>query len=261
MAQSKYLKQNGETIYPYTIMDNIFDSQTGDLYSSVLEDKFDAILDHNGQKNLATAITTTRTNGGITFTPQIDGSVSVIGTSSAEAWSNWSVVTLNSSTYIISGSSNNTAIELWSDDGNTLVASSMDGQETTFTVASTASYHLYVEVPSGKTVNTIVYPMIRDARITSNTFIPWYASRMFIQEGITLTVSSGYATFNYPAGINNNDYFMPIIQSRYTSSSLLGWTGTTQKHGDTSCYIYVRQGTTQPSNNTTITFDAIFIHR
>lgn len=173
MAQSKYLKQNGELIYPYTIMDNILDSQTGNPYSSILENKFDAILEHNGQKNLATAITTARTNAGVTFTPQANGEISVVGTATAETWSEWSMVVLSSGTYIISGSANNTAIELYSNDGNTLIASSVNGQDTTFTVNSTTSYHLYVEVPNGVTVNTVVYPMIRDARIDSNTFLPY----------------------------------------------------------------------------------------
>ena len=201
MAQSKYLKQSGELIYPYTIMDNILDSQTGNPYSSILENKFDAILEHNGQKNLATATGVVRTNAGITFTPQSDGSVSVSGTATAESWSEWTTVLLNSGTYIISGSTNNTAIELYSSDGNTLIASSMDGEETIFTIASTASYRLYVEVPNGKTVNTTVYPMIRDARIESNEYIPYLPQ-----------VKWNYMTFsNSSAGVTSGSVRWIII--------------------------------------------------
>ena len=119
-----------------------------------------------------------------------------------------------------------------------------------------------ISILNGQTVNNLVFkPMIRDARLASDEFVPWYASRMYVKEETTLTISSGYTTLNYPTGINNTDYFTPIIQPKYSSSSLLGWTGATQKHGDNACYIYVRQGTTTPANNSKITFDAIWIHK
>lgn len=222
---------------------------------------FDAVFAYNGQKNLALPITSTRTNAGVTFTPQSDGSMKVVGTASQESWSEWSLVSLNKGTYIISGSTTNVAVELYANDTVTLVSASRNGNETTFTTSNDSTYYLYVEVPSGATVDATVYPMVRDARIASDEFVPWMAGRLVVKEETTLTISSGYTTFTYPAGITNNDYFLPIIQSRYSSSSTLGWTGTTQKHGDTACYIYVRQGTTQPANGTKITFDAIFIHR
>lgn len=38
MAQNKYLKQNGEVIYPYTLTDNVLDSQTGNSLTTTLQD-------------------------------------------------------------------------------------------------------------------------------------------------------------------------------------------------------------------------------
>ena len=75
------------------------------------------------------------------------------------------------------------------------------------------------------------------------------------------SISSGYFTLNYPSGVNNDEYYLPIIQPTYLSSGILGWIGTVQPHGNAACYIYVRQGTVTPSNGSKIGFNAIWIHR
>ena len=131
---------------------HIHDRSSPTVYQDVLQG-FNAILAHDGKKNLATTIGRSRVNAGITYTPQNDGSMKVVGTASQESWSERSVVNLDAGDYIISGSAENTAVELYASDATTLVVSSVDGAETAFTVSASAMFYLYVEVPSGKTVD------------------------------------------------------------------------------------------------------------
>ena len=85
--------------------------------------------------------------------------------------------------------------------------------------------------------------------------------RLIVMSVPEASISSGYFTLNYPSGVNNDEYYLPIIQPTYLSSGILGWIGTVQPHGNAACYIYVRQGTVTPSNGSKIGFNAIWIHR
>lgn len=237
---------------------HIHDRDNPTVWQDVMQG-FDGILAYGGQKNFYVSFAT-QTVSGITGTLNADSSYKVVGTATANAWLGYGTTHLSAGDYILSGGKDGVNVMLRDSSGN-YVGESIGGNEFKFTVTSAAAYRCYISVLNGMTVNTTVYPMIRDARLASDTFVPWFATRMFVKEETTLTISSGYTTFNYPTGITSTDYFLPIIQPRYSSSSLLGWTGTTQKHGDTACYIYVKQGTTTPANNTKITFDAIWIHR
>lgn len=242
---------------------HIHDRDNPTVWQDVMQG-FDAVFAYNGQKNLVPNTTATETKSGITYTLQSDGSVKCTGTYSANSWHEIASLYLEAGDYVLTGCPSGGGTSDYTlrlaDSNDSLIARD-DGEGTTFTLTTGKNCVLRIYAYSNNISGKTFYPMIRDARIASDEFVPWYASRMFIKEEITLSISSGYTTFNYPAGINNTDYFLPIIQSRYSSSSTLGWTGTTQKHGDTACYIYVRQGTTTPANNTKITFDAIFIHR
>ena len=83
---------------------------------------------------------------------------------------------------------------------------------------------------------------------------------LFIKEETTVTLQSGAYTYTYPTGITNSEYFLPIIVPLYISGGIVGWGYTLQKHGDTGCNIYVRQGTSIPANGTQVRFMAIWIH-
>lgn len=85
--------------------------------------------------------------------------------------------------------------------------------------------------------------------------------RLIVMSVPEASISSGYFKLNYPSGVNNDEYYLPIIQPTYLSSGILGWIGTVQPHGNAACYIYVRQGTVTPSNGSKIGFNAIWIHR
>ena len=150
---------------------HIHDRQNPYSYQNVVAG-FDTLFERGISKNLATIIGSARTNAGVTYTPHNDGSMTAVGTASQESWSEWSTVLLDAGTYVISGSAGDVAVELYTNNGSTLIAASRNGEESTFTTNASATYHLYVEVPSGKTVNTTVYPMIRDARIGSPSYVP-----------------------------------------------------------------------------------------
>lgn len=150
---------------------HIHDRQNPYSYQNVL-DGFDAILDSGGEKNFFARSPETRTNAGVTFTPLNDGGITVVGTASQESWSSASSAPLPAGEYILSGSKDGVATEVWNSAGTTLIARSYNGEEAHFTVSSLATYLFYCEVPSGGTVNTTVYPMVRDARIASDTFNP-----------------------------------------------------------------------------------------
>ncbi len=234
---------------------------------------FDAVLEHNGNKNVLRMPGSTVTRNGVTFTiNNADGTVTANGTASGN---NATCVFMTSTMfgkydgYLFTGCPPNPdpdnldyfmAIE--QSGGSYTIFARDNGDGGVLNGAGSTNCNVYIRINGGKTVNNVVFkPMLRDPRIASDTFVPWMASQVIIKEEITLTISSGYTTLNYPTGITSADYFLPIIQPRYSSSSLLGWTGATQQHGDTACYIYVRQGTTTPANNTKITFDSIWIHR
>lgn len=250
---------------------HIHDRDNPTVWQDVMQG-FDAVLAYGGEKNLCPPIVlTTTTSAGVTFTPNADGTIKTTGTSTGAAqvyneWKKHLPVGKYKFCGCPSGGSTSTYFfrVLIYDSGGTLVDYMTDtGDGNEFEITD-ASYYIrpFVSVNQGTTApNGTWKPMIYDVRLASDEFVPWYASRTFVKEEITLTISSGYTTLNYPAGINNNEYFLPIIQPVYLSSGLLGWTASLQKHGDTACYLYVRQGTTTPANNSQIRFNAIWIHR
>lgn len=71
-----------------------------------------------------------------------------------------------------------------------------------------------------------------------------------------VVVNSGYCVINYATGYSASDRV--IVQPRYASSSLVGWTATVQQQTG-NIYLYIRQGTALPADGSKITFDVIFI--
>lgn len=134
-------------------------------------DGFDAVFAHNGQKNFYVPFNTI-TVSGITFTLNADDSYKVVGTASANAWGGYANTTLPKGEYIMSGGTDNVTVMLRDSSGN-YIGESLNGQEFRFTVTDTAIYRCYLAVANGNTVNTTIYPMIRDARIASDEFMPY----------------------------------------------------------------------------------------
>ena len=237
------------------------------VYQDIM-DGFDAVLEHGGQKNLLQITGATVTRNGITYTNNGDGTWKVNGTATADSYGIISdgynclpfdyPVTLSGCPS--GGSLSTYYLQFYWYDGANIARDF--GEGVTVTPSGTTARNIAIYIKSGVTVNNLVFkPMIRDARIASNAFVPWMAGRLVVKEETTLTISSGYTTLTYPTGVTNTNYFTPIIQPRYATSGLLGWTATVQKNGDNACYLYIRQGTTTPANNSKITFDAYWIHK
>lgn len=147
---------------------HIHDRDNPTVWQDVM-DGFDGVLAHGGQKNYYAQFST-RTNTGVTFTAQADGSYKVTGSSTASStWGGYANTLLTAGDYIMSGSNNHVSIMLRDSNGS-YVGESLDGAEFNFTVASDAIYRCYLVVRSGYTCNDTIYPMIRDARIASDAF-------------------------------------------------------------------------------------------
>lgn len=138
---------------------------------------FDAVFANYGQKNLLPLDCSTTTSNGITYTVNSDGSIKVNGTASTTSFFNLSdAFELESGReYIMSGTHvANDGIQIhlrYASQAETIARASEE--DVTFTAPSSAIYP-YIIVSSGTTLdNVTVYPMIRDARIASEEFVPF----------------------------------------------------------------------------------------
>lgn len=129
-------------------------------------------------KNLLNFNTEGRTYFGVTFTANADGSVTCVGTSSADnAFANLNYVDMNTlsippGTYIVSGAKDGVAVVLVVDGQAVLWQVS---GERTVTIPETAvnSWMRVVVDAAGTTVNTTIYPMIRRVEIVDPTWEPY----------------------------------------------------------------------------------------
>lgn len=240
---------------------HIHDRDNPTMWQDVMQG-FDGVVAYGGVKNLLRITSSTITRNGITFTiSEPQGTITCTGTASANTDVFFATAQNISGDMILSGCPSGGSFSTYYMDAR------VNGSYGTHDYGDGVRFNgtcdvVAISILNGQTVNNLVFkPMIRDARLASDEFVPWYASRMYVKEEITLTISSGYTTLNYPTGVNNTNYFTPIIQPRYASTGLLGWAAVVQKHGDNACYLYVRQGTTTPANNSKITFDAYWIHK
>lgn len=115
-------------------------------------------------KNLWGGFTYSRTNNGVAFTHNIDGSITASNTASNFATSigvatislnNW-FKTLTPGTYTLSGGINNNIGLQLLNENNTLLASSYTTSET-FTISENTNVYIRAVVNNGATVNNILY--------------------------------------------------------------------------------------------------------
>lgn len=139
-----------------------------------------------------------RSSNGITFTVNSDGSVTAVGTATANAYNDASLSLevlqkgypyLKAGTYIISGINNNVRgyYVLADDTGTAIGNATAIINDTAVTLSKDAYLYLRLQVPSGTTVNETVYPMIRLASDASTTFSPY--------QGITITIPLGSTVY------------------------------------------------------------------
>lgn len=120
--------------------------------------------------------------GGVTFTKNSDGSVTVVGTSTTDVteyyvkgnWTNTeNILPLESGSFISSGTGTSNILQFIVKNSGAIAGSS-NGSDITFTVKEGGINGVLFRVPNGATVNaTTLYPMIRLASITDDTYEPY----------------------------------------------------------------------------------------
>ena len=131
----------------------------------------------------------TKEDQGITFTKNDDGSVSISGTTSATALWRYNV-TLPKGTYIISGRiSASVWIGLYVNATNTYKVNTASADDVKFTVDEDTTYGMTIRVghPNAFSEPVKIYPMIRLAEDSNNTYQPYaMTNQQLTAEAVTL---------------------------------------------------------------------------
>ena len=155
-------------------------------------------------KNLLKNTATTRTLNGVTFTVNEDGFVNIFGTATANASIKIGDITYEpGKTYIVSGNSgaSSTTFALWSGG-----VGSIYDTDKTFTATEETKTELSLTVFKGANVNTTIYPMIRPASVTDDTYEPYTAT--------TVTVTTPNGLPGIPVSQNGN-YTDPVTKQQW----------------------------------------------
>lgn len=135
-----------------------------------------------GGVNMLATTATGRTYAGITYTVNTDGSVKVQGTSTSTSWLNAGAPTTHvpAGTYTISGGSSDTGLYIVGTfaDGTTInnitIGGADGGTGRTFTLNQDCDIYWQISVGNGKTVDTVVYPMMAVGTSIAD-FVPYVA--------------------------------------------------------------------------------------
>lgn len=148
-------------------------------------------ISNRGGKNILPHTNTTTTYNGITYTKNADGSVTANGT--ATATSAYIIDTNYNSSYATGkrltltgcpsgGSSSTYRLMTIRTGGVTEAADTGDGASFT---ASGSSYRTQINIYQGTTVNNLTfYPMLRDASIQDDTYVPYGMSNAELTEKV-----------------------------------------------------------------------------
>ena len=154
------------------------DNSVSGMYASDVQGAIDELKGTIGysKKNLLKNINTTsaQTKGGITCTPNTDGSFTLNGTCTTDAFFNINYNESNAfddGEYILSGGTSGAWLEVIIDDN---VALRDKGEEVKFTISNTTNNWARIFVDDGTVLNNVtVYPMVRYASIEDNTYVPY----------------------------------------------------------------------------------------
>lgn len=164
----------------------VSDSEKATWNAKANGSEISAIVNVYGAKNLNVYPyhETTMTTNGVTFNDNGDGSITVNGaTTSAYAVFSMrldgvSPIKLKKGTYTLSGCPNKSGLSMifqFDVNGETISVTDL-GNGATFTLnadATTKWCYLYVDSNIDLSTAVTFYPMLRDARITDNTFVPY----------------------------------------------------------------------------------------
>lgn len=162
-----------------------------------LKDGLDAILKYHANTNLLSSDATTATENGVTFTVNRDGSVKASGTATANTYFQVGTCKLTGGvTYALTGcpaggDNGVYGLELMPISSVPMGAFFDYGEGYEFTEQSGMSYEASIVIWSGQTVDLLFEPMIRDARIASDSFVKPFELIRYNQSGIWFRVQIG----------------------------------------------------------------------
>ena len=221
------------------------------VYQDVMQG-FDAVLAHNGQKNLLANTGTTVTRNGITYTNNGDGTWTVNGTATADSYGVIAdgyerlsfdyPVTLSGCPE--GGSGDTYWLQFYLYDGANTARDYGDG--VTVTPSGTGSRNVAIYIHVGTTVNNLVFkPMIRDARIASDEYVRGgqiLTINRYTSGSISVPANNTANTvvnFSLPKG-----YKVLAILRTWTNGNILTNYSTTESHSSTtSARVYLRNPT------------------
>jgi hypothetical protein len=157
---------------------HIHNREKPEIYQNVMEG-FDMVFQYHANKNLLMITASTSTVNGITFTVNSDGTITANGT--ASGYASFTIGTFRATeniSYVCNGCPTNPSkafyIELMPPQGGADVPSYVAFDEYRWTEQFGWDYEVSICIKSGQTVSNLVFkPMIWDARIASDTFVPF----------------------------------------------------------------------------------------
>lgn len=168
---------SGDIVSFETDSENVFTKLQVDIDPVQDLNGYDAPWVGGAGKNKLPNLGTAKTENGITFTPQSDGSVLVNGTATGTATyrmvTDSDAFTLPSGTYIISGEKNSSQSIGWSIGGTISYSTTGSGAQISLESETTFDF-VFIRIASGQTLSNIrFYPMIRLASVTDATYAPY----------------------------------------------------------------------------------------
>lgn len=224
-----------------------------------INDGLNGILAHNGQKNLLVTTSTTTTVNGVTYTVNSDGTITANGTATAASEfplteginsAEWAGRILSGCPSGGSSSTYRIFEQVYGSPWSYLANDYGDGVALPTTTYNSIRFVLRVE--NGQTVNNLVFkPMIRDARIASDEFVPYPSN---IHEKQYTITSNGYGNI-YITDLPNNAI---IVETYFTSGNyrMLPMSSSTSGTQLTRSFRLFNYATTNTNaiTNTSVTF-------
>ena len=143
---------------------------------------YDSPWPAGGGKNLFNSgLFSTSAVNGVTFTLNSDGAITTSGTATATAEIQSQTFDIQPGTYKLNGVANgaslspeNYNLSLRLSNGSIVAICSVDGADTSFTVAEVTTVHMRIRVFNGVNANNLVFkPMIRLASVSDASFAPY----------------------------------------------------------------------------------------
>ena len=186
----------------------------------------EAIVNEYGAKNIANNDATTKTDSGVLFTVNADKSVTVQRqASTTDPYSYIKLFdnkTLPTTLLKLSGCPNVTGLTLYLYDKTTSTRYNQTGDEIEVTPVAGHTYSLVIEALNSADIDTAVtvYPMIRDARITDPTYVPYAMTNRELTDeiilnrglyfGDTITLGGHDLLFGFSSDNQYLNLFLPI---------------------------------------------------